>query len=125
KLALPVTLFLIAQLVPWVIMLGSMRISIYRLVLMVMIIPCLVMWFSGRAGRIRLADICILAYALWCAVAITVVHGASYALQSAGMIFIESVGSYFLARCFIRSRSEEHTSELQSREKLVCRLLLE
>lgn len=106
KLALPVTLFLIAQLVPWVIMLGSMRISIYRLVLMVMIIPCLVMWFSGRAGRIRLADICILAYALWCAVAITVVHGASYALQSAGMIFIESVGSYFLARCFIRSADD-------------------
>src|SRR5690606_39831975 len=26
---------------------------------------------------------------------------------------------------FIMSRSEEHTSELQSREKLVCRLLLE
>src|SRR5690606_41693145 len=26
---------------------------------------------------------------------------------------------------FIDSRSEEHTSELQSREKLVCRLLLE
>src|SRR5690606_39312182 len=25
----------------------------------------------------------------------------------------------------VRSRSEEHTSELQSREKLVCRLLLE
>src|SRR5436309_10921371 len=26
---------------------------------------------------------------------------------------------------FIRERSEEHTSELQSRENLVCRLLLE
>src|SRR5690606_40540233 len=29
------------------------------------------------------------------------------------------------ARCSLRVRSEEHTSELQSREKLVCRLLLE
>src|SRR5690606_40954574 len=28
-------------------------------------------------------------------------------------------------RCPISTRSEEHTSELQSREKLVCRLLLE
>src|SRR3712207_7553704 len=27
--------------------------------------------------------------------------------------------------CFARSRSEEHTSELQSRQYLVCRLLLE
>src|SRR5690606_41778490 len=28
-------------------------------------------------------------------------------------------------RCPLRRRSEEHTSELQSRENLVCRLLLE
>src|SRR5690606_41628823 len=31
----------------------------------------------------------------------------------------------FLTIINIRARSEEHTSELQSREKLVCRLLLE
>src|SRR3712207_6875028 len=28
-------------------------------------------------------------------------------------------------RCFLSRRSEEHTSELQSRQYLVCRLLLE
>src|SRR3712207_7269259 len=31
----------------------------------------------------------------------------------------------FLTGCFVFSRSEEHTSELQSRQYLVCRLLLE
>src|SRR2546430_6218219 len=30
-----------------------------------------------------------------------------------------------LARCALRTRSEEHTSELQSQSNLVCRLLLE
>src|SRR6266511_6439843 len=30
-----------------------------------------------------------------------------------------------LRACSVRRRSEEHTSELQSRENLVCRLLLE
>src|SRR5690606_41951131 len=30
-----------------------------------------------------------------------------------------------IARAYMRDRSEEHTSELQSRENLVCRLLLE
>src|SRR5690606_40913186 len=30
-----------------------------------------------------------------------------------------------LQKCSQKSRSEEHTSELQSRENLVCRLLLE
>src|SRR5690606_5285210 len=34
-------------------------------------------------------------------------------------------GSFFASREWERGRSEEHTSELQSREKLVCRLLLE
>src|SRR5690606_41496620 len=33
--------------------------------------------------------------------------------------------SCILARRLVESRSEEHTSELQSRENLVCRLLLE
>src|SRR5690606_23987610 len=32
---------------------------------------------------------------------------------------------YFVKRFLIENRSEEHTSELQSRENLVCRLLLE
>src|SRR3712207_7210290 len=31
----------------------------------------------------------------------------------------------FVARSYVYSRSEEHTSELQSRQYLVCRLLLE
>src|SRR5690606_41379126 len=34
-------------------------------------------------------------------------------------------GHYRGRQCRLRPRSEEHTSELQSRENLVCRLLLE
>src|SRR5690606_40660839 len=37
----------------------------------------------------------------------------------------EMIQGGFLAYLLIRLRSEEHTSELQSRENLVCRLLLE
>src|SRR5207302_10915776 len=37
----------------------------------------------------------------------------------------ESVRGRFLRRGHCLQRSEEHTSELQSRENLVCRLLLE
>src|SRR5690606_41653523 len=33
--------------------------------------------------------------------------------------------AFFVLYLFIEPRSEEHTSELQSRENLVCRLLLE
>src|SRR5690625_5343972 len=37
----------------------------------------------------------------------------------------EGVGNYFSDSAFRAERSEEHTSELQSRGHLVCRLLLE
>src|SRR5690606_33209576 len=38
-------------------------------------------------------------------------------------ISITAVVSSVSRSCFLNHRSEEHTSELQSREKLVCRLL--
>src|SRR5690606_40028344 len=41
------------------------------------------------------------------------------------MITIWKITSAYSLRTIVRSRSEEHTSELQSRENLVCRLLLE
>lgn len=106
KLHWMVVLFLLVQLVPWTIMLGPIRVSGYRLVLIAFIVPCLGMWLSGKAGRIRLADILIIFYSLWCFIAIVEVHGLSYAMQPAGIIFIETVGAYLLARCFIRSAED-------------------
>src|SRR2546428_3803512 len=44
------------------------------------------------------------------------------ALQTYGMIVADNGGDWFISGA---PRSEEHTSELQSRSDLVCRLLLE
>src|SRR5436309_11755919 len=54
-------------------------------------------------------------------------HGTINAEQvkSAAKAGQAHVWSRGVARWFIDLRSEEHTSELQSRENLVCRLLLE
>src|SRR5439155_12158807 len=46
-------------------------------------------------------------------------------LESAVSIWFRSARSRLRSRAFARMRSEEHTSELQSRGHLVCRLLLE
>src|SRR5690606_15755014 len=51
-------------------------------------------------------------------------HAGCYYVQEASSMFI----AHILAEIGLKntaSRSEEHTSELQSRENLVCRLLLE
>src|SRR3712207_7644321 len=45
-------------------------------------------------------------------------------LRAMGMRIAEN-GIFYISTAFVLVRSEEHTSELQSRQYLVCRLLLE
>src|SRR5690606_39336981 len=62
---------------------------------------------------------------------LVLVHCVSLALSTVGLILLVVPGIYLLVSYSIAiplaldRRSEEHTSELQSRENLVCRLLLE
>lgn len=98
-----VILFLIGLLIPWEIYVGPMRLSGYRLVLLIATLPCLMMWISGRAGSIRLPDIAVLLYCGWGAISLIVLHGFSAAWQPSGILFIETAGAYLLARCLIRT----------------------
>src|SRR3712207_7214073 len=41
------------------------------------------------------------------------------------LLLVDALAAGFLQHCTLQARSEEHTSELQSRQYLVCRLLLE
>src|SRR3712207_8661684 len=47
------------------------------------------------------------------------------AISSAGRAPARQAGGHWFEPSIAHSRSEEHTSELQSRQYLVCRLLLE
>src|SRR5947209_12160749 len=49
---------------------------------------------------------------------------ATFATFAAGFL-MRPLGAFFLGAFIDKHRSEEHTSELQSRQYLVCRLLLE
>src|SRR3712207_6887623 len=73
------------------------------------------------------ADVGLLAWlVLWVLVARTV-HGAVLALAEPGRA-VEDLGTSVagsMSSAAEAARSEEHTSELQSRQYLVCRLLLE
>jgi hypothetical protein len=102
----PVFLFMAGLLIPWIITIGPVRMSLYRFVLLACLLPCLIGWISGKAGRIRIADISLILYCFWCFLAIGMVHGFDYAFQPSGMIFIETVGAYMLARCFIRDADD-------------------
>src|SRR5206468_12363204 len=72
--------------------------------------------YTGKA----LSEIC----ALDSLAEIATVHldHAAHLMQARAHALSDPVAERLLARC---ARSEEHTSELQSRSDLVCRLLLE
>jgi hypothetical protein len=101
--SLPVTLLLVSFAIPWLIPVGPLVLSVYRLFLLAMAGPCLLMWLAGRAGRVRVADIAILCLCLWCTVALWVVHGGGVAFEAGGVQFIETFGAYLVARCYVRS----------------------
>jgi hypothetical protein len=115
----PVFLFLISLIVPWIITLGPLRLSLYRFLLLAMLLPCLVKWITGRAGRVRLADIVLILYSFWCALSLIVIHGLAIAAEPAGIGLIETLGAYFLARCYIRD-----ADDLRNAVKLLFRTVL-
>jgi hypothetical protein len=106
KVHWPVLLFLLALVVPWAIYIGPLRMSLYRIVLLVMVLPCLGMWLAGRAGRVRTADLALLLFSFWCTLSLIVLHGIELPIQTVGIVFIETVGPYMLARCYIRDADD-------------------
>lgn len=104
----PVALFLIALVIPWVFYFGSLRLSVYRLVLLLMFLPCLVMWIAGKAGRIRIADIALLLYSFWVTLSLVVLHGWESSVPTVGIVLLETIGPYLLARCYIRDAEDFH-----------------
>lgn len=102
----PVSLLLVTLFVPCTIQVASLALSPYRIILIGMILPCLGMWLTGKAGRIRVPDIALLLFCLWSALSLSVIHGPAIALQPGGMLFIETMGGYLMARCFIRNAQD-------------------
>jgi hypothetical protein len=80
--------------------------SISRLILLATILPCLAKWISGASGRIRVSDIALLLFCLWSALSLVVVQGPIDAVQPAGILFVETMGAYLVARCYIRDADD-------------------
>lgn len=122
KLRWPIFLFLVGLVWPCVFYIGPLRMSAYRIVLFVMILPCLGMLIAGKAGRIRIADVAVLLFSLWCMLSFTVNSGLASSFQTSGIIFIETVGPYLLARRYIRD-SDDFYNVVQLLFRIVAFLL--
>ena len=117
-----IPLFVVSLAIPLIFEAGLLRLSPYRVILIVLFVPCVMAWLSGRAGKIRLPDILMLLLPIWGTLALTIHHGVAGAWETAGILFIETTGSYLLARWLIRSQ-EAFRAMVRTFFWLVCALL--
>lgn len=60
------------------------------------------MWLTNNNIKKVASDFLIIFFVFWAGAALSVVHGVSFAIEPFGILFIETMGSYLLARVFIR-----------------------
>jgi hypothetical protein len=103
--ALLLALFILTLLLPVFFHLGDLRLSPYRVFLLVMFVPLLVRLVGGRAGRLMPADIILGFYCLWVLVALYMNHGADR-LPFAVVTVTELYGGYLVGRILVRNEAD-------------------
>lgn len=104
----PVTALLIALALPTEtsIYVGSLRLSPYRIVLVLTLIPSLTRLFCHRSVSLQAVDMLMLGHSIWVLIAFIVNEGVGQGIESGGIYVIESLGAYLVARCWIRTREQ-------------------
>jgi hypothetical protein len=104
RLSIWVWLFIIGLIIPLFVYVGPLRLSVYRMALLVAFLPTVFFWLSGRAGPIRWPDIFVLIICLWSAISMMVMDGGLGAtIEPIGIFWVETLGAYLLGRCYIRT----------------------
>lgn len=83
--------------------LGGLRLSVFRIVLLVMFIPMLFMLLSGRRGRFMIFDALVFGHATWALLALINWGGLAQGIESGGIYIVEFVGAYLVGRLYIRT----------------------
>lgn len=102
---IPVALFFLAIMLPTAVSvnLGGLRLSVYRGLFLVMIVPMLVQLVSGQRGRVHVFDMLLLAHCAWALLALINWAGVAQGVESGGIYVVECAGAYLLGRLYIRS----------------------
>lgn len=98
-------LYFVVTLIPMSITIASLRLTPLRVMLLILFIPFVIRLLSGAAGRVRAADMLIMAHAAWITLALMVVHGPEK-IPFAGITMVELVGGFFMGRILIRSAAD-------------------
>lgn len=103
-----VPLLMWSLILPVIVNLGPLRLSPNRIILVLTVVPLIIMWLMGAAGRIRAADILVILSSLWMAITL-VIYGGTPLIETAGITGVEMLGPYLMARCLIRTERQYKT----------------
>ncbi len=125
--ALPIAVgfFFMAMMLPTAVSLnlGGLRLSAYRIVLIVMIVPMMVQLLSGQRGRINLFDMLLFAHCSWALLALIKWAGLAQGIETGGIYIVECAGAYLLGRIYIRS-SDDFTAMSRAYVSIVLATLV-
>ncbi|OZB19068.1 MAG: hypothetical protein B7X55_04075 [Rhodobacterales bacterium 34-62-10] len=86
--------------------LGGLRLSVFRIVLLVMFIPMVISLLSGRRGRFMIFDALVFGHAAWALLALINWGGLAQGIESGGIYIVEFVGAYLVGRLYIRTYAD-------------------
>ncbi len=103
-----VILFFIGMMLPTSISInaGGLRLSVYRIVLIIMFLPMMVDLLQGNRGKLNTFDILVFGHSIWATLALIKWGGLAQGIESGGIYVVEFAGAYFLGRLYIRSCSD-------------------
>ena len=105
KPSLFILIFIASIVLPNIFFLGPLKLTLYKLILLVVTVPLIGMWAAGKAGPFKAIDYFIFLFAAWSGVALFIVHGPIL-IETAGIRTLETVGAYLIARIFIQSPAQ-------------------
>jgi hypothetical protein len=82
---------------------GSLRLSVYRVVLLVMFVPMLITLVSGKRGKPHIFDGLVLGHSALALLSLINWGGLQQGIESGGIYIVEFAGSYLLGRLYIRN----------------------
>ena len=97
-----IPIFIFAMFTPNLFFIAGLRLSAYKIILLVMFIPVFYKWISVRTGGVKGVDFLIIGYAVWAYLGLFVLHGFQY-MEIGGILFVESLTPFLLARVYIRT----------------------
>jgi O-Antigen ligase len=99
-------LFLLSLLPQISFYIGPLLLKPYRIVLLVLFLPLLLRLLSGAAGRLMAIDWLMIGASLWAALALVMNHPVGETIEPIGVVLIEFLGAYMVARVCVRSAED-------------------